>query len=282
MAKNPAKKKNAGLGFWMEQVLKLHGRTLAALSEENVHDLRVALRRCRSMVQTVRQVDEHRGWKKINREARTIFRALGDLRDTQVQILWVEELRDERDPLADRLRERLLVRERELQEAAAGVLQGFDRKRWEKWRAGFPARIEKIAADVVAFEELALRRLDEVDNLDTLALRERDEELYHELRIAVKRLRYVAENFLPGLYARSGKELKRVQDLLGEAHDLCVLRESLIELAGPGDAEQLAQWKMRLSREYTRRIRTYRRMAVGAWGVWGRWRSMLTGALQAS
>jgi CHAD domain-containing protein len=46
----PAKAaESKGLLYWMERVLKERARVLASPGEEAVHDLRVALRRCRSL-----------------------------------------------------------------------------------------------------------------------------------------------------------------------------------------------------------------------------------------
>ena len=72
-----------------------------------------------------------------------------------------------------------------------------------------------------------------------------------------------------------------MQDLLGEAHDLCVLRESLVALAAPDDEMLLLAWRERIAAEYARRIGEYRRMVQGAYGIWERWRRMLNEELDA-
>lgn len=276
-----AKRKKSGLRHWMQEASRLRAEALQDLDEETVHDLRVALRRCRAMVQTIREVDDAPGWRKLNRAAREVFQALGELRDTQVQLLWLQHLSSGEDILAARLRSHLQTRERELRVLAGEVIEVFDEKRWEKWTEKLPERLEKLAGNVLAFEELARRRLEEIEALDTKAAFERDEERYHELRIAVKHLRYVVENFLPELDIAEGRELKHVQDLLGEAHDLCVLRESLVAQAAPDDEMLLLAWRERIAAEYGRRIGEYRRMVQGAYGIWERWRRMLDEELDA-
>ena len=50
---------------------------------------------------------------------------------------------------------------------------------------------------------------------------------YHQLRIGIKRLRYTVENFLPSLHAVWAKDLRDLQDALGEVHDFDVLWATL-------------------------------------------------------
>ena len=46
---------------------------------------------------------------------------------------------------------------------------------------------------------------------------------FHRLRITIKRFRYIVENFLPLQHAAWSDDLKHIQDLLGDVHDLDVL-----------------------------------------------------------
>jgi inorganic triphosphatase YgiF len=66
----------------------------------------------------------------------------------------------------------------------------------------------------------------------------------HRLRIALKKLRYSTE-MLAGLYqpdavSRFTKQVKRLQDDLGEANDVAVARDIVAELASPGSSGALA------------------------------------------
>src|SRR5688500_917205 len=75
----------------MADVATLHERARAAdlaADDDVVHDLRVALRRCRSLAQGLAAVDlENRAaWRGLSQQAKTLFDGLGALRDAQVMI----------------------------------------------------------------------------------------------------------------------------------------------------------------------------------------------------
>src|SRR5689334_19685575 len=69
---------------WMDDVVALRKRLLRSLDEELIHDLRVALRRCRTVAQGMRTGARRTRWRKLDRRARELLHELGPLRDTQV------------------------------------------------------------------------------------------------------------------------------------------------------------------------------------------------------
>ena len=124
-------------------------------------------------------------------------------------------------------------------------------------------------------QHLALERFDEARGLHRRALRNRNPAAWHELRMGIKRFRYTVENFLPEHYAEWGKDLKHLQDLLGEVHDLDVLRDSLPE-AGPAfDGDAQARWHGWIDRERQVRLDEYRRDMAGRGALWLVWRGEL-------
>ncbi len=88
-----------GLLYWMERALKERASVLASPDEEAVHDLRVALRRCRSLASVFEEVDPHSSWRDLRKTSRKLFRSLGLIRDSQVQETWVLKLGTADDPL---------------------------------------------------------------------------------------------------------------------------------------------------------------------------------------
>src|ERR1700726_2184964 len=103
IAKRPRKK--AGLALWMERVLEECVRASLDFSADPVHDLRVALRRCRSIADGLRVIDPDPAWKEMKKAGKTLFRELGELRDAQVMEEWVAHLGAPDDPITTTMRQ---------------------------------------------------------------------------------------------------------------------------------------------------------------------------------
>src|SRR5580658_4134840 len=93
----------AGLAHWAARVLDECDKASAGFDADPVHDLRVAIRRCRSMADGFLSIDPDPAWKQMKRLAKPLFASLGDLRDTQVMLEWVQKLAPPDDPLAKEL-----------------------------------------------------------------------------------------------------------------------------------------------------------------------------------
>jgi len=106
------------------------------------------------------------------------------------------------------------------------------------------------------------------------ALRTEKAKPWHALRIGLKRFRYTVEGFLPEHYAAWSESLKRVQDLLGEVHDLDVLSatvrksDSVIRRFATGVGRNPGH-------ERHARIETYRQLTLGRTSLWNEWRAGL-------
>src|ERR1700694_1828648 len=116
-------KPKLGLRAWMERVLAECDRAAAGFEADPVHDLRVALRRCRSLADGLMALDPDSSWKDMKKAGKKLFQALGELRDMQVMQEWIEKLsgannNDNKndpnaanDPVAVKLLEHVHVRE---------------------------------------------------------------------------------------------------------------------------------------------------------------------------
>ena len=259
----------------MQEVLDQSEKAAGDISSGPVHDLRIALRRCRSMADGIMVFDRDPGWKKMKRAGKALFSSLGDLRDTHVLKEWVEKLHPRDDAAGKRLTDYLASREENLTKAAAIALQEFDRKQWKTWADELPARAARIPLDAPVFAHLALERWWEARALHTRALRNRTNVAFHELRIGLKRLRYTVENFLPGLHDAWGPDLKQLQDLLGDVHDLDILWKTAIEIKAFEDVETRKRWRLLIQQERGQRLDAYRKKMVGASSLWQIWRASL-------
>src|SRR3974390_2733684 len=106
--------KRSGLGYWSERVLEEAEKASQDFAADPVHDLRVAIRRCRSLADGFLSIDPDPAWCQMKKLGKGLFASLGDLRDTQVMMGWIEQLSAEDDPLRRILLESLQEKEEAL------------------------------------------------------------------------------------------------------------------------------------------------------------------------
>src|SRR5579864_4256198 len=139
----------------MLRVLDECDHVAADFSADPVHDLRVALRRCRSLADGMMAMDPNPDWKHMKKAGKRLFQSLGTLRDVQIMMEWIEKLhprvphaaeapanaqdvadhsladsepRHGQDPAAHALLQVLKARETEQKHQARAALEEFDRK----------------------------------------------------------------------------------------------------------------------------------------------------------
>jgi CHAD domain-containing protein len=271
----PTADKKSGLAYWMNQVLDECDRASADFAADPVHDLRVALRRCRSMADGLMAIDPDPAWKAMKKAGKRVFSALGELRDVQVMEGWVNKLAAPDDPVAQALLDALTSREHHHKAQAAQALQEFDRKQWKKWSSSLPRRAARMRPGSLLFRHLALERWTEARALQRQALRNRSQAAYHRLRIGLKRFRYIVENFLPEYHDAWIDDLKHFQDLLGEVHDLDVLWATALQINAFPDPESRQRWHKKILEERDHRIKSYHDKMVGKDARWFVWRAAL-------
>jgi CHAD domain-containing protein/HD superfamily phosphodiesterase len=315
-AKRPTK--TTGLHYWMTQVLEQCDRVSAEFGADAVHDLRVALRRCRSIADGLRAIDPNAEWKAMKKAGKQLFQSLGELRDIQVMLEWIEKLEparsgagksvektnsttaevsspshqepsnaedfgdsshprvaEEHDSAAESLRRILAEREKEQKRAARKSLDEFDRKQWRQWAKSLPSRAAHVRPGSGVFKHLALERWTQARALHSPALHNRSQIALHTLRIAIKRFRYIVENFLPAEHRAWSKDLKEIQDALGEVHDLDVLWTTALSCHVFPDETSRKGWHARILQERNKRITRYREKMIGPQSLWQVWRAGL-------
>jgi CHAD domain-containing protein len=269
-----------GLLHWAERVLTEVDRAGDTLEPDPVHDLRVAIRRSRSMAQGLRSIDPVPEWNEFRALAKPAFSALGELRDVQVLQHWYSQLAPENDPLREAFSPSLASRETELKAAAHKALGDFDRKRWHKLAKRLDRRTRSLRPGSLVLQLVALERLLEAQRMHDRALRTRRAEDLHRLRIGMKHFRYTVENFLPAQQQQWKADLKRVQDLLGDVHDLDVLQAEIARLPNiPASVRE--SWKARIGSARASRLAEYVDM-TGDGKLSARWRAGLASGRQLS
>ena len=212
--------------------------------DRGVHQARVATRRLREAVPVLTTGLKGSKGKKAAKKLRNLTRAMGTVRELDVTLSLIDELaasddlsrvalQDVRlhvDAERTRRREAMLTRLGDvnldkLNRRLASVSDAVAQSDSQAWRQALAGRLVKRA------KRLAVR-IDEAGQLYA-------PEQLHQVRIAVKQLRYGLE-----LAADSGiktaaalvRELKRSQEVLGRLHDLQVLQTHVaaVQVSAPG------------------------------------------------
>jgi CHAD domain-containing protein len=245
------------LGY-LDQAAAALPRLADAGDSEALHDLRVALRRLRSCLNSY---DSQLGAsvpRKLARRLTRLARATGPGRDAEVQIEWLRKQRSDRRHGHHRhgkawLEQRLAARvEEAYDQLRARVGRDFARVerglrlRLTVYRAevrlddSLPPLFAAAAADVLRRHAANLgRRLGRVGDGGDVASA-------HAARISAKRLRYLADPLANLLAARNREappgqlvqRLKALQDLLGELHDAHVMEAELEQAVASAAAER--------------------------------------------
>jgi CHAD domain-containing protein len=264
-----------GLPYWADRVLEEHSNIGGALPAEPIHDLRISLRRCIVIADLMRELDPVCDWKSMRKSARRTFQRLGTLRDTQVLTEWIEKLGIPGEAATDVLLVALKKKYEQNRTDARAALREFDRKEWRAWRSDYAKHYRHVASDRAACESLVLEIWEAVRDLNRRAQRSRSLRAYHRLRVGLKMFRYAVENFLPSMYPGWAPELKLVQDLLGDIHDLTVLDQMIVKSRGLFEETAFTAWRKRVEEERFSHLQQYRAKMAGKSSPLRTWREGL-------
>jgi hypothetical protein len=159
---------------------------------------------------------------------RKLFRALGVLRDLQVLEAWVKQLASAEDPARANLLEVLEDRQAGPQHQVRRAVRQFDQHAWEGLVRTAPKRARLVSPNGLTAQCLALERYEEFRRLHARAVRTDTSARWHALRVGLKRFRYAVEILLPERSAEWDEHLGQIQTVLGEIHDLDVLRARIM------------------------------------------------------
>lgn len=277
VAGNP-RSDHRSLTYWMGRVLEERIALQASPKPDTVHDLRVAIRHCRSLAATMEKFDPDPSWPEMRKIARKVFRTLGELRETHVLRDWAKKMASETDPLRKDLLDRLEENEKQSHEAAMRACARFEEEDWTRLERRLSRRVRIVPPGGLSAECLVLEQFEECKELHNRALRTEKAKPWHALRVSVKKFRYTVQSLLPDTYAVWSENLKRLQDLLGDVHDLDVLARTLEDWEAPEDQEQndsVKIWQDKIALERRDRLETYRQLTLGKTSLWSEWRHQL-------
>jgi CHAD domain-containing protein len=141
------------------------------------------------MADSFRAIDPDKNWKKMRRQATTLFDRLGALRDCHVMMEWVEKLGQDNDPVTHDLTAYLQEQESSIKHQAQAAIEVFDHKQWDQWTQSLPRRTLRLPLNSEVFQALALERFTASRRLQAQALKTGSDAALHRLRIAIKKFR---------------------------------------------------------------------------------------------
>ena len=265
--------KRIGLEDWMVRVAELAGKIQSNWAPTDVHDLRTAIRRCRTMAEGLSEVNPDPGWRKLKKSTRRLFRTLGELRDSQIKLELLKKLAVASDPLRKHLAQALERRIITQKKACDEALAKFDLKDWRKLSKKLSGEAQFFPIESVVFQRLALTRLNEAAALHELARKRRSRIAWHRLRIGLKHFRYILENFAPQRGEPWITGLKETQDLLGEVHDIDVLRREIWRHRARLDPAVIERWLELMEQRRKRRLAEFTSKVAGEPPLWQVWRA---------
>lgn len=243
----------------LEQIQGNEAGIVKSADPEHVHQMRVGLRRLRSLLKLYRdlaslppelaeefswlgaELGASRDWEVLaDSTLADILRASG-LHGASEDELPALQLAAQRVAQANRARAAQAVASVRYARMMLGLAAWIHGRRWQRdahpeQKAGLAAAVKPFAIDVLDAARCRLKKRGR-------HLAQADAEERHRLRIAAKRMRYATE-FLGSLYAqrevrRYVKALSKLQDTLGRLNDAAVAQELLRELAQREPAQTL-------------------------------------------
>jgi CHAD domain-containing protein len=210
------------------------------LSDGNVHDARKEIKKSRASIRLLRTALGGARFRRENARLRAAGRALNAVRDARVLVRTLDWL-GERDrrltgdavylALSGQLRDSQRRARRQLRKPAPGLISA--RRTLEQARYS----ADRWPVDPGSWDKLgpAFRRIYAAGRRAALRSRTKpDDHRLHQWRKQVKYLAHalhVFESLRPSKLAKHAKLAERLADALGDAHDLALLRESVLALA---------------------------------------------------
>ena len=247
-------------------------------SEEAVHQLRVATRRLLAQITLLSCVAPSAEREKARRVLKRRLAALGDLRDAQVQRLFIEQ-KAVSFPELVLLRAWLQRRERRLAKSAAAKVACFKTRKLDRWTAVMIEGLTASARKSRVQSQLASAVLHAAAQAFTEAVERRraidpaDPQTIHQTRVAFKRFRYTMETLSPAITGLSKRQLRALayyQRKMGIIQDLEVMRACVAQYTR-GDKKRdalLQRFSRHVLQRRARALRSFLKSADRLFEFW--------------
>lgn len=229
------------MAFHFRQIQANERATRVAESAEALHDMRVATRRLRSALQAFQKAIGKERTEPYGAELRWVATALGEVRDLDVWIAYLEKYVQKSAPEHRRaIEEYIHVEKAERESHREQLVASLDSDRFRRLRRQFDDFLQEEPVPREADRRMGPYAAKSVRKRMKRALafaegiESAGEDRLHQLRIACKRLRYTAE-FFAGCLGKQSRDmvamLRNMQDALGAFHDTIVWRARIGEAA---------------------------------------------------
>jgi CHAD domain-containing protein len=227
----------AVLRLRFNEVFEHREAALEADSIKGVHDMRVAIRRLRSLIRDLKAIFDAHPFKRIQKTLKNLADALGDVRDQDVYIHTLEKLGA--DGPGPAITERIEYARKTREKAFRKLTRTLSDKMAGRLTKDFSSAVDTVLGEPRLFRpssvetaasEILSARITEVEKLGNAVYDPFDTTGLHETRIAAKRLRYAGE-ILSALFSKEleefVRETKDLQSHLGDVHDCDLWIEDL-------------------------------------------------------
>ena len=229
---------------WHE-LLRLRRTVLKSADPDDIHDLRVASRRFRAVLELFYPFVAKGGKIKLRKNVRKLTRILGGLRNIDEALLFFRaHVRDDVSS-EKRLVKALSRLRREELKRIVKALEKFDQRTFsrvvQKMIAGIngASLTKRIGTTLPAyFSEVSIGLYQPIQLLLAVSTAPEQRESRHTLRIAIKKMRYFFEivaTVLDRDYTPFLELLKEYQSLLGRMNDIAVFEKLIGDLRLPPD-----------------------------------------------
>lgn len=231
------------LAIQFERMMRHEAGSRSGEDIESVHQMRVAIRRMRSLFMLIGAAYKPKTADKYSRDLRRVARALGRVRDLDVLIQDLGSFRQSMPESDQAALEQVILRlDKRRGEQRAKLNALFDSKFYARFLRQFARLCKKPgrgAAPLPSLEAphqarhvlpvLFHERLARVRAYDTV-LPAADDRILHALRVEFKQLRYALEFFqtlLGTSHVSFLREAKEMQDILGRINDIAVFSDTM-------------------------------------------------------